>query len=175
MRTPRGLCGLAVLFCLVTLGYCLGQEKVENSQTTANVVERVNTIIRETIQRSEFTTADGVRTMTRMPPSSEAVEEIKSYGDQAVPVLQDHFYSGNAFEYEIAMRLMGELGGKRIIEPLKQVIIYDPSARKREYALRFITQGPWDQASKVINQAAENDPDANVRKVALELLNGYGP
>src|SRR5262245_16735178 len=98
-----------------------GPGKVENSQTTANVVERVNTIIRETIQRSEFTTADGVRTMTRMPPSSEAVEEIKSYGDQAVPALQDHFYSGNAFEYEIAMRLMGELGGKRIIEPLKQV------------------------------------------------------
>ena len=71
------------------------------------------------------------------------------------------------------MRFMGELGGKRIIEPLKKVILYDQSARKREYALRWITQGPWDEASKVISQAAEKDPDANVRKVAQELLSGH--
>src|ERR1041385_1788792 len=74
-----------------------------------------------------------------------------------------------------AMRLMGALGGKRIIEPFKKVILHDRSARKREYALRWITQGPWDQAAKVISQAAENDPDANVRKVAQELLSGHGP
>jgi len=87
------------------------------------------------------------------------VEEIKRYGDRAVVPLQEHFSSGNAFEYEMAMRLMGELGGKRIIEPFKKVILSDQSARKREYALRWITQGPWDQASKVISQAAEKDPD----------------
>jgi hypothetical protein len=73
------------------------------------------------------------------------------------------------------MRLMGALGGKRIIAPLKKVALYDPSARKREYALRWITQGPWDLASQVITQAAENDQDANVRKVARELLSSHEP
>ena len=174
-RTANRLPGLAVLFCLIVMGDCLGQGKIANPQTTAKVSERINTIIRETLQRGEFTTADGVSGITRIPPSAEDVEEIRSYGDQAVLPLQEHFYSGNAFEYEMAMRLMGALGGKRIIEPFKTVILYDPSARKREYALRWITQGPWDEAARVVSHAAENDPDENVRKVAEELLSGHGP
>jgi hypothetical protein len=75
----------------------------------------------------------------------------------------------------MAMRLMGALGGKRIIKPLKNVALYDPSPRKREYALRWITQAPWDRAAKVIRQAADHDADANVREVAKELLSGHGP
>jgi hypothetical protein len=173
MKTPHGLCGWAVLLGLIAFGDCLGQGTVAEPQTTAKVRERVNTIIRETLQRGEFTTAEGVKAITRIPPSSEDVEEIKSYGDRAVLPLQEHFSSRNAFEYEMAMRLMGALGGKRIIEPFKKVILHDRSARKREDALRWITQGPWDLASKVITQAAENDPDENVRKVAQELLSGH--
>lgn len=175
MKTPHGLCGWAVLLCLIAFGDCLGQGTVAEPQTTAKVRERVNTIIRETLQRGEFTTAEGVKAITRIPPSSEDVEEIKSYGDRAVLPLQEHFSSRNAFEYEMAMRLMGALGGKRIIEPFQKVILHDRSARKREDALRWITQGPWDLASKVITQAAENDPDENVREVAQELLSGHGP
>ena len=174
-QTARGFPELAVLFCLIVSGTCLGQSKVADVQTTEKVRERVNTIIWETIKRGEFTTADGVSGITRMPPSSEDVEEIKSYGDQAVSPLEEHFSSENAFEYEMAMRLMGALGGERIIKPLANVALYDPSARKREYALRWITQGPWDHAAKVIRQAAEHDPDANVREVAKELLSGHGP
>ena len=171
----RTLSGLAVLLCLITVGECLAQGKVVDTLTPAKVRERVNTIISETLQRGEFTTADGVKSITRIPPSSQDVAEIKSFGDRAVLPLEEHFSSANPFEYEMAMRLMGELGGKRIIGPLKKVALYDPSARKREYALRWIIQGPWDQASRVINQAAENDPDANVRKVAQELLSSHGP
>jgi hypothetical protein len=169
----RGIPGLAGLFCLIVIGHGMGQDKLADAQTTANVRERVSTIIRETIKRGEFTTAEGVKGITRMPPSTTDVEEIKSYGDRAVLPLQEHFSSESAFEYEMAMRLMGALGGKRIIEPLKEVVLHDQSARKREYALRWITQGPWDQAAEVIRLAAETDPDANVRKVAQELLSGH--
>jgi hypothetical protein len=173
--TARGFPALAVLFCLIVVGHCLGQGKVDDAQATAKVRERVDTIIRETIKRGEFTAAEGVRGITRVPPSYEDVEEIKSYGDRALLPLEEHFSSASSFEYELAMRLMGALGGERIIKPLKNVALNDPSARKREYALRWITQGPWDQAAKVIRQAAEHDPDANVRAVANELLSGYGP
>lgn len=162
----------AVVFCLIASGVCLAQGKVDDAQINARVRERVNTIITQTIKRGEFT-VQGVKAITRVPPSNEDVDEIKSYGDQAVVPLEEHFSSTSAFEYEIAMRLMGALGGKRIIEPFKKVILNDPSARRREYALTWITQGPWDQAVEVITQAAENDPDANVRKVAKELLNGH--
>lgn len=162
---------LAVLFCLIVAGHCLGQGKVDDAQ--AKVRERVDTIIRETIKRGEFA-AEGVKGITRVPPSYGDVEEIKSYGDRAVLPLEEHL-AGNAFEYEMAMRLMGALGGERIIKPLKNVALYDPSARKREYALLWITQGPWAQAAQVITHAAEHDADANVRAVAKELLSGHGP
>ena len=174
-ETACGFAGLAVLFSLSAIGNCLGQGNVAHGQTTAKVRDRVNTIIRKTLQRGEFTTAEGVKGITRTPPSTEDVDEIKSYGDRAVQPLEEHFATDNAFDYELAMRLMGALGGKRIIAPLKKVALYDRSARKREYALRWITQGPWDLASQVITQAAENDRDANVRKVARELLSGHEP
>lgn len=161
---------VAVLFCLLAVGYCLGQDKL----TDAQVRTRIDTIIKETIKRGEFT-VQGVKGITRVPPSTEAVDEIKSYGDQAVAPLEEHLYSANAFDYEIAMRLMGALGGTRIIEPLKKVILHDGSARRREYALRAIVQAPWDQASKVLAVAAESDADENVRKTAKELLSGYAP
>jgi hypothetical protein len=164
----------AVVFCLIVIGHGLGREEA-GAQTTAEVRERVDTIIKETLRRSEFTIAGNVKVITRVPPSYEAVEEIKRYGDRAILPLQEHLSSENAFEYELAMRLLGALGGERIIEPLKKIIVFDESARKREYALRWITQAPWDQASRVITQAAENDPDVNVRKVAKELLSGYAP
>jgi len=164
----------AAVFCLIAIGPCLGQGKVDDAQTTAKVRARVNTIIKETIKRGEFTT-QGVKAITRVPPSNEDVDEIKSYGDQAVMALEEHFSSASAFEYELAMRLMGALGGERIIEPFKKVILNDQSARRREYALTWITQGPWDQAKEIISQAATTDPDENVRKVAKELLSGHGP
>jgi len=171
MKTAPGFCGLVVLFCLIVSGTSVGQ----GSQSDAKVRERINTIISETLKRGEFTTGGDVKVITRVPPLSEHVEEIRSYGDQAILPLEEHFSTTNAFEYELAMRLMGALGGKRIIVPLKKIALYDHSARKREYALRWITQGPWDLASKVLSQAAENDPDVNVRKVAQELLSGHGP
>jgi hypothetical protein len=167
-KTAGGFAGLVVLFGLCAVGNCFGQNSVADGQTTANVRDRINTIIRQTIQSGEFTTAEGVKAITRVPPSTEDVNEIKSYGDRAVQPLAEYLATDNAFEYELAMRLMGALGGKRIIAPLKKVALYDPSARKREYALRWITQGPWDLASQVITEAAENDRDANVRKAARE-------
>lgn len=174
-ETARRFPGFVVLFCLIIIGDCLGLGQVASAQTTAKVRERVNTIIKQTIKRGEFTTAEGVTGITRTPPLAQDVEEITRYGDRAVKPLEEYFSSANPFEYELAMRLMGGLGGKRIIEPFKKVILYDQSVRKREYALRWISQGPWDQASKIIAQAADNDPDANVRKVAQELLSGHGP
>jgi hypothetical protein len=160
-----------VLFCLVAIGNCLAQDKPVDA---AKVRERVNTIIQETIKRGDFT-VQGVKGITRLPPLTADVDEIKSYGDQAVAPLEEHIHSASAFEYEVAMRLMGALGGTRIIEPLKKVILHDESARRREYALRAIVQAPWDQASKVMTLAAETDPDENVRNTAKELLNGYAP
>jgi len=165
MKTAIRSFGLVIVLCVIAVGECAGQE-------TVKVRERINTIISESIKRCEFTTADGLKAITRVPPSAEHMEEIKGYGDQAVQPLEQHLWSENALEYEFAMRFMGGLGGERIIAPLETIALYNQSARKREYALRWITQGSWELARKVISQAAENDRDQGVRNVAKELLAG---
>lgn len=141
----------------------------------AKVRERIATIMRETLKRGEFTSPEGWKGVTRVPPSQEDIEEIQHYGDNAVPVLEEYLSSSEGREYELAMRFLGVLGGRRIIEPLRKVILSDPSSRKREFALRWITQGPWDLAAPIIRQATENDSDLDVRKVAEELLLSYAP
>jgi len=128
------------------------------------VRERINSIINETLKHGEFTTPEGYHAITRVRPSNEDIEEVKRFGDDAVPALEEHFSSTNAMEYELAMRLLGALGDKRIIEPLRKTIQFDPSPRKREYALRWITQAPWDLASEIIRLSAENDSDPHVRE-----------
>ncbi len=166
---------LALLVCLLSVGDGQGQTRAPKPPSKAKVRERINTIIAETLKHGEFTTPEGYRAITRLPPSNEDVEEVKRIGDDAIPALEEHFSSPNGREYELAMRLLGALGGKRIIEPLRKIIQFDPSPRKREYALRWITQGPWDQASAIILQAAEADTDPHVREVAKDLLSGYAP
>ena len=109
---------------------------------------------------------------TRRGPSSEDLEEVRGYGEDAVPILAEYVASENAPEYELAMMFLGAIGGGAIVPPLEAVILQNPSARKREYAVRTITQGPRDEALEILRRAAANDVDAKVRKVAKEMLKG---
>jgi hypothetical protein len=174
MKTTIHLLILACLLCLLVLGDASAQTK-SRPTAKARVRERINAIINETLKRGEFTTPEGYRATTRLPPSNEDVEEVKRIGDDAILALEEHFSSPNGREYELAMRLMGALGGKRIIEPLRKIIQFDPSPAKRAEALRWITQGPWDLASEIISLSAKIDSDPHVREVAKELLSGYAP
>lgn len=139
------------------------------------IKQRISTIFRETLQSGEITTASGQKVIMRVPPSAEYLREVKSYGDAAVPPLVEHLKSEDAREYELAMRFLGELGGERIIPPLRDIILYDPVERKREYAVRWITQAPWDKAAPILRFASKNDPDERVRQLAEEMLRDYSP
>ena len=100
----------------------------------------------------------------------EDVEEIKRYGDAAVPVLADYLRSGGELERSLAVEFLGLLGGSRIIEPLRIVIQSDTSPSIREKALRWLAQAPWDLAAPIITEAGDANSDANVRKVARDIL-----
>src|SRR5229473_184644 len=161
-----------LLVCLFIAGVGQAQTSPRKPPSKAKVRERINTIINETLKRGELTTQEGYRVIVRSLPSPEDVEEVKSYGDDAIPVLEEHLSSDIGWEYRLAMRLMGSLGGKRIIEPLNKIIQFDPSPTKREEALRWITQGPWDLASEIVSLSAKIDSDPHVREVARDLLIG---
>src|SRR5262249_16042012 len=114
--------------------------------------ERISTIIRETIRQGEGTVA-GVKFWTRVPPSSERVDEIKAYEDKRIPVLEEYMWAESGPEADLALRFLGLLGGSRIVEPLKRVAEKSSSAGRRQLALMWLTQAPWDLASPIIRNA----------------------
>jgi hypothetical protein len=173
---------------MIGLVLCLGRFCVVSGQTNSTTLsqtfplasdegairERIATIIRETIKQGEGY-IDGIKFWTRVPPSNEDVEEIKSYGDKAVPILEEYLFSDVGREGDLALRLLGLLGGSRIVEPLKRIAEQSTSAARRETALRWLTRAPWELASPIIRNGAETDRDPEVRGVARDLLVNYSP
>jgi hypothetical protein len=170
------------LLLLIVLG-CLLAASVMAQQTNSTPIDsktihtRIDEIFRATLKSGEGKILHNdqvINTYTRTPPTSEHIEEIKRFGDDAVPVLEKYLSSDKAPEYELAMRFLGALAGSRIIDPLRKIIFLDPSARKREYAVRAVTQAPWEEASEILRTSAASDPDRRVRKLAREMLQAYG-
>ena len=150
----------------------VGQDPVDKRR--ARIVE----IMQRTLKAGEgriVRNGQIINTYTRRGPSTEDVEEIRAYGDDAVPILADYLSSNKAPEYELAMKFLGAIGGSSIVPPLQVVILQDQSARKREYAVITITQAPRDEAIAVLRSAAANDHDARVREVAKEMLKVMRP
>ena len=108
-----------------------------------------------------------------VPPAKRNVEEVRRYGDEAVPVLTNYLSTESDRERALAVEFLGLLGGRRIIPPLQRVIQEDTSPTIRILALRWITQAPFNLVSPIIREAATRDLDEQVRKEAQEILKSF--
>jgi hypothetical protein len=174
---------------ILVLGFCLGGVYAASGQTNSTTLsqtlpqgsdegairERIATIIRETLKQGEGTTVEGYRFYSWIPASNEYVEEIKSYGDKAVWILEEYLFSDVGREGDFVLRILGRMGGSRILEPLKRVVEQSTSPWRRQEALRALTQAPWELAFPIIRNAAETDRDPEVRAEARDLLIRYSP
>jgi hypothetical protein len=168
---------LISLICLVAWLVEAQTNRADDAQVTA-MRERIQTIMRQTIKSGETVVVfDGRQVIARtfIPPSNLAVDEVRSYGDKAVPILAEYLQQPNGFEKYYAMRFLGAIGRKSVVEPLRQVALHDSSAAYREYALAFLTQAPWELAAPILREAASRDTDLRVRQRAEELIAGYEP
>jgi hypothetical protein len=145
------------------------------SPSESVIRKRIASMMDYILKRAETVTPDGIKVQIVARPSNEEIEEIKSYGDDAVPVLSEYLSAEDSRQKLLALRFLGILGGGRIIEPLEKVIRSDPSPSTRETALIWLAEAPWDLASPIIQQAAQNDPDAAVRQTARGLLDDRKP
>ncbi len=164
---------LLVSWLLISLGTSgVGAWQISKPQVSGNVEvrERITVLIKETLHEGQGV-VDGVRIWSRVPPSNKTIEEIKRYGDDAVPPLTKYLDSDEEPERALAVEFLGRLGGRRIINPLQNVIRYDASPTIRISALGWISQTtPWKLASPVILEATERDVDPMVREAAKDLL-----
>ena len=131
--------------------------------------KRVSTLIRDINSRGHHE-VDGFKFWTRSLPSNEELDEVRGYGEAAVPVLTDYLKSEDAHERELAMRFLGQIGGSQIVEPLRMVLLSDTSPGVRQSALHWLKLAPWDLASPIIERSAASDVDQRVRDAAKEIL-----
>jgi hypothetical protein len=179
IRIPHlmNVIGLLSFICLVAWPVDAQTNGTDYAQATV-IRERIRTIMRQTIESGETVNmfhGQQVIARTFVPPSNLAVEEVKGYGEKAVPILSEYLRQPRGFEKYHAMRLLGAIGGKSVVEPLGQVALHDASSGYREYALACLTQAPWNLAAPILRKAETSDPDLRVRQRAKELLDGYGP
>ena len=146
-----------------------------SEKTSTDIIRnRIAIIFDETFKQGEtqieLRDHSVVTARTFMPPTNEHVEEIRRYGDEAIPILSEYLNQGNGWEKYLAMRFLGSIGGKGIIDPLRGAALHDPSPSFRETALLWLSAAQWDLAAPIIRHAAKKDSSPEVRKQAQEIL-----
>jgi hypothetical protein len=134
-----------------------------------DIEKRISEIIRFTISEGETITSEGVRVSTVVPPSNEAVNEIKSFGVAAIPPLTRYLHDDGSREQVLAMRFLGAIGGHEIVQPLQDVLTASHSQLAKILALAWITQGPTNEVLPIV-ESFTNDSDPLIRKQAGESL-----
>ena len=156
---------------------CLGRAQTDEHATArkkAEMREQIATVIRQTIKDGEFEVYGG-KAWFRRYPSNDDDDKIKRYGEDAVPIVQEYLKAKDVRERSLAIRLLGVIGGKAIVAPLRTVIQND-SPSMRRLALTWLAAGaPWEDAYPILRDASEKDPEPSVRNEAQGLLNTHGP
>ena len=157
---------------------CRSDAQTQSRKASDQILrDRIATIFQETLKRGEtrieLKDHSMVTAKTFIPPTTEDVEEIQRYGEDAVPILSDYLNRGAGFEKYLAMRFLGSIGGKSIIEPLCKVALEDPSPSFRETALLWLSAARWDLAAPIIRRAAQKDSSPEVRRQAQAILRGH--
>lgn len=146
-----------------------------SAKSTKDLIrDRIAIIFEETFKQGEtkieLSDHSVVTARTFFPPSNEHVEEIRRYGKEAVTILSDYLDRGNGWEKYLAMRFLGSIGGKGIIDPLRRVALHDPQPSIRATALLWLSAARWDLAAPIIRQAARKDSSPQVRQQAQAIL-----
>ena len=178
MFVPSELKKASILIALCCVGiFCAGQNTGNEASTdetelarTSIVKQRVQSIMQTTLKEGEFTTADGVKATTRVPPSAERIEEVRQLGKSAIPVLAAYVSSESPRAQELAMRFLTAIGGDGIVEPLRGFAKHSAFPSNRAEAVMFLVETPLSRALPIIEDVSKTDPDPYVRKTASELF-----
>jgi hypothetical protein len=160
-----------VLVCAMAGPRRLAAQASNSEQQTKSIeARRIAEIMHETVREGIGATPEGIRFSESVPPSNDAVAEIKRMGEKAVPILTGYLWSKDDRESALAMRFLGSLGGSRMIKPLADVARSSPSPERRTLALQWLTTAPWADVSQTVTEVSERDADPGVRRRAKEII-----
>lgn len=160
---------------IVALAVCAAawSQGEPGKQSTPRVERRITEILDRLVAEGTTRLPNGAIAYTRVPPSREDIEEIRAFGDAAVPVLARFAESAKPSQQQLAINLLGHLGGKRIVEPLRKLVENAESPALRIFALRSLAMAPWEDASPIIRKVSVSDTSEPVRGEAEKILAGH--
>jgi hypothetical protein len=158
----------AVLFCL-SVGAAGQSPEIKPSQDLIN--RRVADIVEKALQRGTGSTPQGVRiTPMRAEISLEEMDQIKAYGDRAIPALTGYFDTSNYRAQHLAVRILAYIGGKRVIAPLSKAAEQSSSEVVRLSAVDCLGQQLWEDAAPTVKRVASEDSNPLVREHAQRVI-----
>lgn len=145
------------------------QAQTDTAQVKVN--KRVDEIMDRALKEDVFTTPEGVRvTPMGANVSSEAMQEIQTFGDQAIAPLAKYLDSPDRRAQTLATKLLGAIGGSNTIKPLIHAAEKCTSSIARTVALFNLERLEWKDVGGVIERVALNDSDLQVRKTAQDII-----
>jgi HEAT repeat protein len=167
----------ATIFLLCCAIVCAAQSG--NTETSSNetalaqslaIKEKIRSIMRSTLKQGEFTTPEGIKAYTRVPPSNESTEEVRRLGDGAIPVLAGYVDSPSPREQELAMRFLVSFDSDRIVDALGSFAKHSAYPTNRAAAILFLRDAPPSRTLPIVQEVFKTDSDPYVRKTAAEFL-----
>jgi hypothetical protein len=158
----------AVFFCL-SVGAAGQSPGIKPSQEIIN--GRVAEIVENALQRGTGSTPQGVHvTPMRADISIEEMDQIKAYGDRAIPPLSAYLDTSNYRAQHLAVRILAYIGGKKVIAPLSKAAEQSSSEVVRLSAVDCLGQQLWEDAAPIVKRVASDDSNPLVREHAQRVI-----
>jgi len=173
--SSQRLFGPVLVLVLAVLGANFACTSVAGSQTTQpsenQIRERVSILIHQAIRRATTQLKDGTYATT-MPvvPSSEDIQEVKSYGNRAIEVLSGYVDSKSAMEQHVAFRFLLEFQGEPAFVAIKSFAERSAFGGVRQEATISLGSHPEGKVKSILKRIATSDPSPDVRAASGRAL-----
>jgi len=172
-RTPVArwlLVPMAAIILLSSLNVnSLAQCQSASQDSPVAVRQEVERIFNRTLDAMETTTPEGVKATTWMPPDQSIEDEIKCLGPSAVPAIAVLLKSERPFGVLLGVRMLGWIGGPKIVTPLKELLESSTSQIAKTNALEALSTAPTELALPIIQRVLDTDINRYVREKASRV------
>lgn len=160
---------LALAGFVAVCAFCFSQTSPEDPKASVTTRDVVDSIVHRSAQPIRLSDSSSPITITSAGIAISAVDlqQIKQYGERAIPVLSTYLLGPDARSERVAIRLLGVIGGPATVDPLSKVLSDSSRPASREEALRSLEEAPCSPTvARAIRRLAQNDPNTIVRQLA---------
>lgn len=168
-QTQRRLSYAFIVPCILIAYASLGYGQASDPKSSAEVDQ----IMTSALSRC-YSTVDGVKRISFVPPTNEEIVEVEALGQKAIAPLAKYLdlQPKNDFTQLFAVKFLIAIGGPSTLGPLKRAFAQDQWEVTRAAALSGMFAASHAEAKPYV-EAARSDSSPLVRQRARDLWNLY--